>query len=94
MPYTPWDKSWDPVDGDVYLIPPAGDDYLCWFDVELERRMKWLTNAQCAAEYWRLKADLCGIGVVTDSPIEVNRKATIMHRFATMPHAFEEDMDG
>lgn len=93
MPHTPWDKSWDPVDGDVYLIPPNGDDYLSWFDVDLESRMKRLTNEQCAAEYWRLKADLCGFGVVTDSPVEIDRKATTMHRFATTPHAFEVDDD-
>ena len=50
--------------------------------------MKHLSNAECAAEYWRLKADLCTFARIFESPIEVDRKATIMHRFATTPHAF------
>lgn len=100
MPYTPWDKSWDPVDGDVYLMPPNGDDYLCWFDVYLESRMKRLTNEQGAAEYWRAlyarysNAFLdCSEGDQT--PDEEHRQhwheISTWHRFATTPHAFEVD---
>lgn len=50
--------------------------------------MKRLSDTELAAEYWRIKADLCTFARITDSPIEVDRKATIMLRFATTPHAF------
>lgn len=50
---------------------------------------KRLTDAELAAEYWRLKADLCSFARIFESPIEVDRKATIMHRFAATPHAFQ-----
>lgn len=93
MPYTPWDKSWDPVDGDVYLIPPIGDDYLCWFDVDLESRMKRLTNEQCAAEYWRAFTiyNAAVGGAINTDPIAANHQLDVWHRFAATPHAFEVD---
>lgn len=69
--------------------PPAAPICLC--SPAAYNASKYLSNAECAAEYWRLKADLCGFGVVTDSPVEINRKTTTMHRFATTPHAFEVD---
>lgn len=51
--------------------------------------MKHLSDAELAAEYWRLRADHFGFGRITDSPIEIDRKTRIMHRFATHDHAFK-----
>lgn len=50
---------------------------------------KRLTDAELAAEYWRLKADHMTVLPVIESNTEINRKAAIMHRFAATPHAFE-----
>lgn len=70
-------------DGHRYFI--FEHEYEAW----VKEHKKRLTDAECAAEYWRLKADLCGFGVVTDSPVEIDRKATTMRRFAEHPHAFQ-----
>ena len=50
---------------------------------------KRLTDAELAAEYWRLKADHMTVLPVIESNTEIDRKASIMHRFATTPHAFQ-----
>lgn len=93
MPYTPWSHKHDQEYYRRLQYVPQDEpkDWLYDFEVDLDAQKKRLTNEQCAAEYWRLKADLCGFGVVTDSPVEIARKATTMHRFATTPHAFEVD---
>ena len=75
------------------------------FDV-LERHDKRLTDVECAAEYWRARADfwanesLClggwfgwadGAEEVEDPPLyDVDRWYDVTHRFATHPHALEE----
>ena len=67
---------------------------------------KRLTDAECAAEYWRARADfwanesLClggwfgwadGAEEVEDPPLyDVDRWYDVTHRFATHPHALEE----
>lgn len=91
MPYTPWGKGLTYEDGEVYYFP-TGDDYLDWLDVDTHYCMnKRLTDAECAAEYYRLKADLCSFARITDSPLEIDRKAAIMFRFAATPSYDEVD---
>ena len=51
--------------------------------------IKRLTDAELAAEYWRLRADHLGPLPVIESNTEINRKTRIIHRFATTPNAFE-----
>ena len=50
---------------------------------------KHLTDAECAAEYWRAKADLATIEAVLVSPAAMNARVRVWHRFATQPHASE-----
>ena len=50
---------------------------------------KKLTDAECAAEYWRAKADLATIEAVLVSPAAMNARVRVWHRFATQPHASE-----
>ena len=52
---------------------------------------KHLTDAECAAEYWRTKADLATIEAVLVSPAAMNARGRVWHRFATHPHALEGD---
>ena len=50
---------------------------------------KKLTDTECAAEYWRAKADLATIEAVLVSPAAMNARVRVWHRFATHPHAAE-----
>ena len=50
---------------------------------------KKLTDAECAAEYWRAKADLATIEAVLVSPAAMNARVRVWHRFATQPHSSE-----
>ena len=50
---------------------------------------KKLTDAECAAEYWRAKADLAAIEAVLVSPAAMNARVRVWHRFATHRHASE-----
>ena len=52
---------------------------------------KKLTDAECAAEYWRAKADLATIEAVLVSPAAMNARVRVWHRFVTCPHASEVD---
>ena len=52
---------------------------------------KHLTDAECAAEYWRAKADLATIEAVLVSPAAMNARVRVWHRFARYPHASEVD---
>ena len=68
------------------------------FDV-LERHDKRLTDAECAAEFWRAEGDHClasegydidwfSGGLLRDEDIACDVHAT-WHRFATHPHALD-----
>ena len=57
-------------------------------DTQIEPTKK-LTDAECAAEYWRAKADLATIEAVLVSPAAMNARVRVWHRFATHPHASE-----
>ena len=57
-------------------------------DAQIEPTKK-LTDAECAAEYWRAKADLATIEAVLVSPAAMNARVRVWHRFATHPHASE-----
>ena len=85
---TVWQKVTNRVQGDLYIFP-TGDDFYDTTDIEEILEEKRLTDTELSAEYWRLKADLCTVARITDSPIEIDRKAEIMYRFATHDHAFE-----
>lgn len=85
---TIWQKVTNRVQGDLYIFP-TGDDFYDTADIEEILEEKRLSDAELAAEYWRLKADHCGFGRITDSPIEIDRKTRIIHRFATHPHTFK-----
>lgn len=85
---TVWQKVTNRVQGDLYIFP-TGDDFYDTADIEEILDTKRLTDAELAAEYWRLRADLNGMARITDSPIEIDRKAEIMYRFATTDNAFE-----
>ena len=57
-------------------------------DAQIEPTKK-LTDAECAAEYWRAKADLATIEAVLVSPAAMNARVRVWHRFATQSHASE-----
>lgn len=57
-------------------------------DAQIEPTKK-LTDAECAAEYWRAKADLATIEAVLVSPAAMNARVRVWHRFAAQPHASE-----
>lgn len=84
---TVWQKVTNRVQGDLYIFP-TGDDFYDTTDIEEILEEKRLTDTELSAEYWRLRADLNGMARITDSPIEIDRKAEIMYRFATTDNAF------
>lgn len=51
---------------------------------------KHLTDAECAAEFWKatLSRPVLRAGVLDHS--EAGRRAVTWHRFATLPHAHDE----
>lgn len=57
---------------------------------------KHLTGAECAAHYWEAHATLLAIKTIagcqplTDTDWNLDR-AKVWHRFATHPHAHEDD---
>lgn len=56
------------------------------------RKSKRLTDAECAAEYWREQAEWW-VGMHQKGPTAEGvdiRRAVIWERFATHPHALEE----
>ena len=57
-------------------------------DAQIEPTKK-LTDAECAAEYWRAKADLATIEAVLVSPAAMNARVRVWHRFASQQHASE-----
>ncbi|WBL18486.1 hypothetical protein [Citricoccus sp. NR2] len=50
---------------------------------------KSLTDAECAAEYWRARADMCSTTPVFTSGAELQKFIQVWERFATHPHARE-----
>ena len=105
MPGPPdwYDIDWNPTWGMVWI---KNDDECDETFNHAELDKKRLTDAECAAEYWRARSDswayeLLHLGdwfgwsddaeVVTDpSRDEVSRWDDVAHRFATRPHALEE----
>lgn len=90
MEYTP------PYEGQL-----NGKPTLCWgthpvcfvFEHETEAHLenKRLTDAECAAEYWRAFTIFNAVasGGIAGDPIAANHQLDVWHRFATTPHAFE-----
>ena len=69
-----------------YCTPPHGEPGLCTSDMDPAEYMpfthlqrKHLTDAECAAEFWRAEGDHC---------LASDVHAT-WHRFATRPHALD-----
>ena len=84
-----------------YCTPPHGEPGLCTSDMDPAEYMpfthlkrKRLTDAECAAEYWRAYADALRSHPATESwsarPIDTICREHIWHRFVTRPHALEE----
>lgn len=59
------------------------------FDV-LERHDKRLTDAECAAEYWRAVANLLAAPPHSSEMLSAREKKRVCANFATRPHALEE----
>ena len=95
MEYTPAPPPPDPIHPGLYA-----EDWE-WDKFEDERTRQWveentlhdkhLTDTECAAEYWRAKADLATIEAVLVSPAAMNARVRVWHRFATHPHASEDE---
>lgn len=52
-------------------------------------RRSHLTDAECAAEMWRARADMCSATPVFTSGAELQRFIRVWERMATTPHARE-----
>lgn len=50
---------------------------------------KQLSDAECAAEMWRARADMCSATPVFTSGAELQRFIRVWERMATTPHARE-----
>ena len=75
--------GWDPEEECPSCPVHAGPTY---------NETKRLTDAECAAEYWREQAEWWG-GMHQKGPTAEGvdiRRAVIWERFATRPHALEE----
>ena len=59
------------------------------FDV-LERHDKRLTDAECAAEFWRAKSSYWTSRAMERNPNRAAFELSAFDRFATRPHALEE----
>ena len=82
-----------PICLDAIGWDPEVDCPNCPVHAEPSRRVdKRLTDAECAAEYWREQAEWWG-GMHQKGPTAEGvdiRRAVIWERFATRPHALEE----
>lgn len=84
-----------PHDPDVY---PHGSatDYAHYCpgcaaeDDERPAEPKHLTDAECAAEYWRAEAAYWTAQAMERSPHHAAFEADVFERFAAYPHALEE----
>ena len=78
--------GWDPEEECPSCPVHAGPTY---------NETKRLTDAECAAEYWRAEADALRSHPAVESwsarPIDTICREHIWHRFATTPHALEID---
>lgn len=81
-----------------YCTPPHGEPGLCTSDMDPAEYMpfthlqhKRLTDAECAAEYWRALTIQFATphGAPWGSRREEGRRVATWHRFATLPHALE-----
>ena len=83
-----------------YCTPPHGEPGLCTSDLDPAEYMpfahlqhKRLTDAECAAEYWRADAGYERLTDLDNSQAEFDERLAIAdtwHRFAIYPHALEE----
>lgn len=91
MEYTPVEPAGHSCDGDwrYWCLACAGDS-----EPDLTAQ-KHLTDAECAAEYWRAEADeQINLSTNEDDAGAVDayrHLRTTWHRFATHPHADEVD---
>lgn len=94
MPGPPdcYDIDWDPTWGMVRVHCP-GKWTRAFNHAELDK--KRLTDAECAAEYWRASYHLdiplaTRTFVLTPEWVRDLNRTTTLRRFATRPHALEE----
>ena len=97
MPYTPAEPAGHSCDGDwrYWCLACAGDG-----EPDLTAQ-KHLTDAECAAEYWRAKASTLSSHFNDhtlreafkrgDYQFQSGKELRTWHRFATHPHADEEE---
>lgn len=75
-----------------YWIRPDIADYgNVWADIQTT--LKSLTDAECAAEYWRARAAMCSTTPVFTSRAELQKFIQVWERFSTHPHAREGDYE-
>jgi len=88
MPYQQWTRCdcGDISDGPHYA--EQGGIKFWWADERA--REKWLTHAECAAEYWKAATALYALGTYH---AELARKRETLERFALTPHALENGDD-
>lgn len=70
-----------------WIRPDTADFKRVWADLRAKR--KSLTDTECAAEYWRARADMCSTTPVFTSGAELQIFIRVWERFATHPHAAE-----
>lgn len=91
MPYTPWEHAYDPQLHDrlQYVPPSSPEDWYYDFELDRELNSKTLTEAECAAEYWRAFTIFNAVasGGIAGDPIAANHQLDVWHRFATTPAA-------
>ena len=86
MPYTPFTPCHCDKTDEPHYAEQGG---LMRYVADNAAYRKHLTDAECAAEYWRAKADLATIEAVLVSPAAMNARVRVWHRFATHRHASE-----
>ena len=80
-----------------YCTPPHGEPGLWTSDMDPAEYMpfthlqhKRLTDAECAAEYWRAVANLLAAPPHSSEMLSAREKKRVCANFATRPHALEE----
>lgn len=91
MPGPPecYDIDWHPIWGVVWVdLLDEGDQIVNHSDLDKKR----MTDAECAAEYWRAEAEILYFDPEVDHLAwsQAVSRQEIINRIATRPHALEE----
>lgn len=81
----------------AYLSGDGKELYMLAKDVEYDAIWKHLEDAELAAEYWQARDEYrCVMANEPETPgiaeaiHEAWRRSSVLHRFATLPHALED----